>query len=101
MAKKHKSNGGLGRYLPLYLGVVTATGPAMDALDEAGVSARTLLIRHAMGDWGDVSDEDWDANDDGVIYGRRIESRYELPTGKSIWIVTEADRGATTVAVLD
>jgi len=53
--------------------------------------------RHASGDWGDVSEEDRRANDDAVVTGARLFSAYELPAGARLWIITEADRSATTV----
>jgi len=48
------------------------------------------------GDWGTVSDEDKALNDQSVKDGSRILSAYLLNTGVSVWIITEADRSATT-----
>lgn len=55
----------------------------------------TLLKRHASGDWGVVSQEDAAENDLSVAEGFRILSAYMVAERK-IWIITEADRSATT-----
>lgn len=54
------------------------------------------LNRHLKGDWGDLDDEDKAANDRALEDGTRLFSSYNLPGGK-IWIITEADRSATTI----
>jgi len=55
-----------------------------------------LIVRHARGDWGDIHPEDRTTNDRAVRLGGRIFSAYTLPQGR-VWIITEADRSATTV----
>ena len=81
--------------LPLSLGKVVATPDALTALNKAGVSSLTLLARHASGDWGDVEDEDKEANDKSVINHDRVMSLYKLSTGDRAWVITEADRSST------
>ena len=52
----------------------------------------------AMGaDWGDVSEEDRKANDEAIDFGSRILSSYADRHGIRFWIITEADRSATTI----
>ncbi len=58
------------------------------------------ITRHATGDWGDLDGEDKKANDWSLKNGERILSAYETPAGK-IWIITEADRSATTMLLPD
>ncbi|MFA5790743.1 MAG: hypothetical protein WC976_06755 [Caldisericia bacterium] len=53
------------------------------------------LRRHFSGDWGDLGDEDKKANNDALVAGERVLSAYNGV--KKIWIITEADRSATTV----
>lgn len=54
------------------------------------------IQRHLKCDWGDMSNEDKSENDFAVKKGDlRIFSAYEL--NPKIWIITEADRSATTV----
>lgn len=76
------------------LGQVVATPGALDSVSQAEVTE--LLGRHAQGDWGDVDDEDWEANDRAVREGTRIFSAYNVD-GERIWIITEADRSSTCV----
>ena len=49
-----------------------------------------------IGDWGDVPDEDKEENNLSVYKGFRILSSYRLQTGVKVWVITEADRSATT-----
>lgn len=56
------------------------------------------LIRHATGDWGELSPEDKAENNLALKAGNlRIFSAYEKPELPKIWIITEADRSVTTV----
>jgi hypothetical protein len=64
------------------------------------------LHRHLKGDWGDLEDEDKSENDLALKAGDlRIFSSYKLSKDdvelldgeKKIWIITEADRSATTI----
>jgi hypothetical protein len=80
-----------------HLRQVVLTPGAISALERAFVSADVLLERHQRGDYGDVCQEDWKANDEAVVNGERVLSSYKLHTGEKIWIITEADRSATTL----
>jgi hypothetical protein len=55
-----------------------------------------LLERHQSGDWGDVPKQDALKNEFSVRYGFRIVSSYWV-AGERLWIITEADRSATTL----
>ncbi len=80
------------------LGRIMATPGALETLRFVGMSASTLLARHAGGDWGNLDAEDRQANDRALMDGSRIFSSYRLgDTGERIWIITEADRSYTTV----
>ena len=82
---------------PLFpLGQVVATPGAIEVMKEAGQSSAELLQRHVTGDWGNVPPEDASENDLSVREGFRILSSYKLKTGVKIWVITEADRSATT-----
>jgi hypothetical protein len=78
-------------------GRLLATPGALRAIDEARDSTLHLLSRHIGGDWGDVDDEDKAANDFDLAHGGRLLSAYTLSTGVKVWIITEADRSATTI----
>ncbi len=58
------------------------------------------LFKHITGDWGDVHPDDKELNDLSIEEGSRILSVYTFKDGNTntkIWIITEADRSATTV----
>lgn len=55
------------------------------------------LKRHWRGDWGDLSPEDWQENELSLKQGLRLFSAYETEGLPRIWIITEADRSATTI----
>ena len=82
-------------YVPL--GRVLATPGALRTLATARVDGTAYLARHAAGDWGDVDAEDWAANDRALGAGERLLSAYRLPDGERLWIITEADRSASTL----
>lgn len=79
------------------LGQLVATPGALEALQDAQVEPIKLIGRHVTGDWGDLQDEDKAENEFSVDRELRILSAYNLPTGEKIWIITEADRSATTL----
>ena len=81
------------------LGVCYVTAAAEEALMAADIE--TALNRHAQGDWGDVCDEDRQANDAALSDGERLLSVYHARNGIKFWIITEADRSATTVLLPD
>ena len=64
------------------------------------------LNRHIKGDWGEVDEEDKQTNDQALKQGSRLLSSYNddrFPKNgvATIWIITEADRGATTILFPD
>ncbi len=84
--------------MPLFLvGRIVATPGALRALECAAQSPATFLDRHVSGDWGEVCNEDKQANNEALEKGFRILSAYRTRTGTKLWIITEADRSATTI----
>ena len=79
------------------LGQTVATPGALEALEQAGQSAHEFLIKHVCGEWGELSDEDWKENNYAVSRPLRLLSAYRLTTGEKLWIITDADRSATTL----
>lgn len=55
-----------------------------------------LLARHARGDWGTVDAHDAAINEQGLHEDGRLLSSYEVDD-RTVWVITEADRSATTV----
>jgi len=83
------------------LGQVVATAGALDALEEAGQQPRELLMRHASGDWGDLSSDDRAENERSLKEGYRLLSAYTLSSGERLWVITEHDRSVTTLLLPD
>lgn len=77
------------------LGSVLITPNAMSKLSNADVLS--AISRHARGDWGVVNAEDKLANERALIEESRLLSSYRSLSGVKFWIITEADRSATTV----
>ena len=59
------------------------------------------LARHRQGDWGDLGIEDKNENELSLKEGYRLLSAYEAEGLPKIWIITEADRSATTILFPD
>lgn len=84
------------------LGQVVSTRGALAAC--TAELMQQCLARHLKGDWGCVSAEDKESNDEAVTEGLRLLSAYPIDPAKpsegfgenTLWIITEADRSATT-----
>jgi hypothetical protein len=85
------------QFLLFPLGRILATPRALDAVRASGDLITTFLARHSTRDWGELGDEDRRNNEVSVALGFRLLSAYKLRNGLSIWIITEADRSATTI----
>ena len=79
------------------LGRIVTTPGALAALEEATDNPASFLRRHLTGDWGEVDEEDCRENEFSVAQGFRLLSAYTLSNGTKLWIITEADRSATTL----
>lgn len=79
------------------LGRLVATPAALTVLIVAKVPPHSLLRRHVRGDWGDLDAQDRKENERALAQGTRLLSSYRLPDGETVWIITEADRSATTL----
>lgn len=77
------------------LGRMVTTPNALQSLTKEDILAG--IQRHQAGDWGCLQASDWEANDHALLQGGRIISAYNALTGTRFWIITEADRSATTV----
>ena len=87
---------------PLFsLGRICATPGALAAITDRRLNQ--CLHCHQHGDWGAVCEEDGAENNRSVSAGFRILSCYAIDPTKPaegsnrIWILTEADRSATTI----
>lgn len=77
------------------LGRIVSTPGALESID--CLDMMNALDRHHRGDWGDCCDEDWETNDQALVEGSRLLSVYLSEKGDTFWIITEADRSATTI----
>lgn len=91
-------------HIRFHLGRVVATHGALTALESAGMTPIDYIKRHACGDWGEVCEEDAEANMDALKYGTRLLSVYTLPDDVKLWIITDGvinpdtgERYATTL----
>jgi hypothetical protein len=57
------------------------------------------LARHCAGDWGDLDEMDWKANDEALMCHGRLLSQYSTSRGTRFWIITEGDRSITTILI--
>jgi hypothetical protein len=55
------------------------------------------IKRHQAGEWGDVDEHDRTKNELALAQGLRLWSVYHTGGGIKFWIITEADRRATTI----
>jgi len=79
------------------LGQAVITPGALAAFQTAGQDPVDFIRRHAQGDWGELDQEDIEENEFSLVSGLRLLSAYTLTDGTRIWIITEADRSATTI----
>lgn len=77
------------------LGQMLITPGARDTLEPEDVML--AMRRHAKGDWGDCCPDDREANNAALLDEARILSVHHDRFGVKFWIITEADRSATTV----
>ena len=87
------------------LGQLVMTRGVNDKIAEDSKFAKFVtesLKRHASCDWGDMCQEDKEENNLALKEGDlRIFSAYEDKVLAKIWIITEADRSATTILFPD
>src|SRR6202165_5754428 len=79
------------------LGQTYITPGAEDALQIAGQTAIEFLRRHMSCDFGQLSEHDLRENQLALRKGFRLLSNYRIGQGQRLWIITEADRSATTI----
>lgn len=87
------------RQLPVQfpLGQLLITPGALAMLDALSLSPLAFVQRHVSGEWGDLCEEDKQANASALHYGSRLLSSYEIAPNYKLWIITEANRMATTL----
>lgn len=77
------------------LGKIVSTPNALEQLTQDDILLG--IKRHQAGDWGDVDNHDRQANELALIEGTRLWSVYHAANGVKFWLITEAERSASTV----
>lgn len=84
--------------IPLFpAGQIVATPGALALLEQAKKSPLEFLSRHLRGDWGELCADDKTENELSLKHGYRLMSSYQVTDAEQLWIITEADRSATTL----
>ncbi len=83
---------------PLFeLGQTLITPGAEEVLRCCPLTIQSLLTRHVTGDWSEMCQADQAENRFSVSRPLRVFSSYKLVGQLKIWVITEADRSATTI----
>jgi hypothetical protein len=82
-------------------GSIVATPAVLAAFQAAGDDPLAYLVRHLAGDWGELNEHDRRENELSLQHGWRILSAYRMSNGTKFWVITEADRSATTFLLPD
>lgn len=83
------------------LGKTVITRGADEAFAKTGDDPAIYLRRHHGADWGELSQEDVEVNEDGLKNEGRLMSVYRIKDGTKIWVITEWDRSVTTILLPD
>ncbi len=83
------------------LGNVVATPGCLKLLEECKQTVDEFIDKHVAGDYGTIDAEDAQQNAWALKAGARIMSAYKTKSGKTIWIITEADRSSTCLLLPD
>jgi hypothetical protein len=79
-------------------GQTVMTAGINDLVQQGLLNPTTYLRRHLRGDWGDLDDGDRRRNNAALKSGEeRLFSSYWIAPDLKLWIITEWDRGATTL----
>lgn len=78
------------------LGRTFATAAVAHWAERDEIDLSGFMRRHHSGDWGDLDEDDKQANEDALSHGGRIFSCY-LTKNRKIYVITEADRSSTTI----
>lgn len=84
------------------ISITTGLKTLADRSSKLSAEIDDAFRKYYIGDWGELDEEDWKANDEAVNSpgSDRILAAYKTEAGK-IFIITEADRSATTILLAD
>jgi hypothetical protein len=89
------SNGLVVSAMKFSLGQIVITRGAQAVIPNEEVIA--ALKRHAAGEWGQLCEEDHQANEEALRVGNRLLSVYHSATRVKFYVITEHDRSVTTI----
>ena len=93
-AKADSTTAGAARFP---LGRLFLTPGAIEALEESSQSPQDFINRHVQLEQGELCNEDHRENLFSVDKPLRIFSAFKSARGEKLWVITEADRSATTI----
>jgi hypothetical protein len=79
------------------LGYLLVTPGSADAIADSKQSPQEFISKHARLEQGELSEEDYRENLFSVSRQLRIFSAFRTDSGVKVWVITEADRSATTI----
>jgi hypothetical protein len=79
------------------LGRLLITPAAAEVIEDAGQLPQEFINRHARLERGELGEEDYKENLFSVGKRLRIFSAFKTAQGVKLWVITEADRSATTI----
>jgi hypothetical protein len=71
-------------------GTLLSTPGALEAFERNHQTPLDFLQRHLQGDWGELCNDDRQANVQALVDGSRLLSAYRLADGTKVWVITEA-----------
>jgi hypothetical protein len=77
------------------------TSRVMALVQRGQLNVLSYLARHLNGDWGDVSQEDWQANQRALRDHQCLRSSYVLSPDLKFCLITESDRSMTQALLSD
>lgn len=77
------------------LGKVVITRNALESLNKNDIAAG--LLKHSIGNWGDLCAEDAARNEMALKNSERLFSVYHSQEEQKFYIITEWDRSVTTI----
>ena len=82
------------------LGSTYITPGALEVCRMFSMPPDLLFVRHASGDWQEMSVDDQEANRQAIGEGSRVFSAYQIENHR-FFVITEADRRATTILLAE
>lgn len=76
-------------------GTIVATPGVLEAVSQPELLR--ALAQHLCGDWGEVCAADAEKNNQALEQGRPLLSVYHSSDEQVFWVITDADRSATTI----